>query len=164
MHFRSFSVFAATLFICASTFAHDYKVGDLRIEHPYARATVPHQPSGGAYLNIENLGKQDDKLIAVASPVAKSVEIHTMSMDGNVMRMREVPGIELKPAEKVTMTPGHGYHIMLIGLKQPLKAGDKFPLTLTFEKAGKVEVSVWVEDKTANSGAPATDAMKHHHH
>jgi len=161
MNFRSLSVFAATVFLCVAAFAHDYKAGDLSIVHPYARATVPNQPSGAAYLTIENQGKQNDKLIAASSPIAKSTQIHTMSMDGNVMRMREVGSLDIKPGEKMTMTPGHGYHIMLIGLSQPLKTGDKFPLTLTFEKAGKVEVSVWVEDKGA--GAPA-DSMHHHHH
>lgn len=141
--------------------AHEYKVGDLQVGHPWARTTVPGQPSGGAYLSIENKGKAADKLIAVASPVAKSTEIHTMSMDGNVMKMREVGSIEVKPSEKVAMQPGNGYHIMLIGLSQPLKAGDKIPLTLTFEKAGKLEVSVYVEDKAAKD---AGGSAEHAHH
>jgi copper(I)-binding protein len=164
MHFRSLPVFAAALLISAFAFAHDYKAGDLQIAHPHARATVPHQPSGAAYLSIENKGTKADKLLAVASPVARSAAIHTMTMDGNVMKMREVPSIELKPSEKVVMKPGDGYHIMLLGLNQPLKAGDKFPLTLTFENAGTVEVSVWVEDKAANGSAPAKDAAQHQHH
>ena len=126
--------------------AEDYKLKSLHIADPYARATMPHQPSGGAYLTIENKGDEADKLVAAASPVAKSVEIHTMAMEGDVMKMREVSGIELKPAAKVVMKPGDGYHLMLMGLKQPLKAGDKFPLTLTFEKAGKTEVSVLVQE------------------
>jgi copper(I)-binding protein len=163
MHLRSFSILAASLLISAFALAHDYKAGDLQINHPYARATVPHQPSGGAYLSIENKGSKADKLVAVASPVAASAQIHTMSMDGNVMKMREVPSIEIKPSEKLVMKPGDGYHIMLLGLKQPLKAGDKFPLTLTFENAGKVDVSVWVEDKTANGGSAPADNAPHQH-
>lgn len=153
MQLRSIFAFAAGA-LAAGTLAHahDYKVKDLHIEHPYARATVPHQPSGVAYLTIENKGKDGDRLIAVASPVAKSVEIHTMSMDGNVMKMREVPNIELKPSAKLVMQPGKGYHLMLLGLHRPLKAGDRFPLTLTFEKAGKTEVSVAVEDKKDAEG------------
>jgi copper(I)-binding protein len=87
--------------------------------------------------------------------------MHTMSMDGNVMKMREVSSIELKPSVKVSMKPGDGYHIMLIGLKQPLKIGDKFPLTLTFEKAGKAEVTVWVEDKDQKA-EKKTNAHQHH--
>ena len=81
-------------------------------------------------------------------------------MDGNVMKMREVGSIDIKPAEKITMQPGNGYHIMLIGLSQQLKVGDKIPLTLTFAKAGKVEVMLFVEDKNTGSG----NAMEHMDH
>ena len=70
-----------------------------------------------------------------------------MSMENGVMKMREVSSIELKPGEKVAMQPGDGYHLMLMGLTQQLKVGDKFPMTLTFEKAGTKEVGVWVESK-----------------
>jgi periplasmic copper chaperone A len=148
MQLRSLFMFAAILVVGNFAHAQEYTVKDLRIEHPYARSTVPNQPAGAAYLSIENKGKNADKLIAASSPVAKSVEIHTMSMEGNVMKMREVPNIELKPSAKLVMTPGNGYHLMLLGLRQPLKAGDTFPLTLSFEKAGKSEVSVVVEGKT----------------
>jgi len=140
--------------------AHDYKIGDITIEHPWARTTVPGQPAGGAYLNIENHGKHNDKLIGAISPVVKSVEIHTMSMDGNVMKMREVGSIDIKPGEKITMQPGNGYHIMLIGLSQQLKAGDKIPLTLTFEKSGKLDVTLFVEDNNGATMAPM-DHMQH---
>jgi hypothetical protein len=167
MPFRSFIFplisFVAALSVVASAGAHEYNAGPLRIGHPYARATVPNQSTGGAYLSIENSGKNPDKLVAVASPIANSIGIHTMSMDGNVMRMREVSGIEIKPSDKVVMQPGNGYHIMLTGLKQPLKAGDKFPLTLTFEKAGKVDVSVMVQDKDKEPKA-AKEAAAHQQH
>jgi copper(I)-binding protein len=154
MSLRSVSLLFCALALSVSTHAHEYELGSLHIAHPYARATVPGQPSGGAFLSIENKGKEADKLIGVSTPAAKSAEIHTMAMDGNVMKMREVGEIALPPASTVDMTPGHGYHIMLMGLAQPLKAGDKFPLTLTFQKAGKVEVSVHVTDlsgKTADA-------------
>jgi hypothetical protein len=150
MQFRtlfSLAPLAAALLATALAQAQEYTLKDLRIERPFARATAPYQPSGGAYVSIENKGKTADKLIGAASPVAQSVEIHTMSMEGNVMKMREVDGVELKPSTKVEMKPGDGYHLMLMGLRQPLKAGDKFPLTLNFEKAGKVEVSVTVEER-----------------
>ena len=164
MHFRSILTLAIAFTFGAAAHAHDYKAGDLQIQHPHARATVANQPSGAAYLAIENKGKLADKLIAVSSPVAKSAEIHTMSMDGNVMKMREVDGIDIKPSARVAMQPGHGYHIMLVGLKQALKAGDKFPLTLTFEKSGKVDVSVSVEEKDAKTGKTDADAAAHQHH
>lgn len=162
MQFRSvFSVLVlATL--CATAAAHDYTAGAIQIDHPYARATVPGQPSGGVYMTLENTGKTADRLIAAATPAAKKAEIHTMSMDGNVMKMREVDGVELAPAAKVAMAPGNGYHVMLLGLTQQLKAGDQLPMTLTFEKAGKVEVSVTVQALQAKGQMGAMDHAKQH--
>jgi copper(I)-binding protein len=142
--------FASTLFINSVAIADDYHVGDVYINHPYARASVPGQISGAAYLTLENKGDRADTLISVQSPAVKAVEIHTMSMTDNVMRMREVTHIELKPKEKLSMLPGSSYHIMLIGLTAPLKVGDKFPLILSFKKAGKIETSIVVEDDHAN--------------
>jgi hypothetical protein len=147
MHLRSIFSFIAVFAMTAVASAQEYKAGELRIEHPFARATVPHQPSGAAYMSMENKGKDADKLVSASSPVAKTIEVHTMAMEGNVMRMREVPALELKPSSKIVMRPGEGYHFMLIGLKKPLNAGDKFPLTLNFEKAGRIEVSVTVQAK-----------------
>lgn len=161
MQTRSTFFFAAAMLAASFAHAHDYQLKDLHIGHPYARATAPHQPAAGAYLSVENKGKDADKLVSASSPVAKSVEIHTMSMQDNVMKMREVPGIELQPGAKIAMKPGEGYHLMLIGLKQPLKAGDSFPLTLSFEKAGKTEVSVTVQE---GPGGKAAESGKHGMH
>lgn len=163
MNFRSITLFAASALLAASVGAQEYKVGDLSIDHPYARATVPGQTSGGAYLTLENRGNSADALVAAQSPAAQSVEIHTMAMsDNNVMRMREVSAIDIQPKGKIVMQPGDGYHLMLIGLKAPLKAGDKLPLTLTFRKAGKVETTITVEDGKQKTGAGAAEA--HHSH
>lgn len=151
----------AALALHSAAFAHEYKAGDLRIGHPSARSTKPGQPSAGAYVTIENTGQQADRLLAASSPIAKSTQIHTMAMDGNVMKMREVDGVDLPPNSKVAMQPGDGYHIMLMGLKKPLAAGDKFPMTLRFEKAGKVDVSVKVEDQAATQNKP--DGMMGEH-
>ena len=123
--------------------AAGYRAGNISITDPHARPTVPGQPGGAAYLTLENTGSAD-RLVGVASPVAQSAGIHTMRMDGDIMRMREAGELPLPPAAKVAMKPGMGYHIMLNGLKQPLKEGATFPMTLTFEKAGKVEVTVIV--------------------
>lgn len=158
MKFRFILPLVAAAAFSASTHAQDYKLGDLQITHPYARATVPNQPSGSAYFGIENKGKKSDRLVGIATPLAKSAEIHTMSMEGNVMKMREAEQIEIAPSTRITMKPGEGYHVMLLSLRQPLKVGDKFPLTLTFEKAGKVDVTVSVEDKSAGM-----DHMQHMH-
>ena len=163
MNLRQLSFAALTLLISASSMAHDYRAGDISVDHPYARATVAGQTSGGAYLTLENKGKQGDELISAQSPAAKSVEIHTMSMTAdNVMRMREISSIELKPQEKIVMQPGSGYHIMLLGLKTPLVAGEKVPLTLMFKKAGKVEAFISVEENKAKS--TDTKAEMHHNH
>lgn len=150
MHLRTILAIAATT-IGTLVQAQETRLKDLLIEKPYARATMPNQPVGGAYVTIENKGATADKLIAASTPVAKKVELHTMSMDGNVMKMRGVSNIELKPATRLEMKPGQGYHLMLMGLQQPLKAGDTFPMTLVFEKAGKTEVSVVVQDRHMNA-------------
>lgn len=144
--------------------AQDYQAGALRIDNPIARPTRPGQPSSAAYMTIENSGKTPDRLIGARSPIAKNTEIHSMIMDGNVMKMREVPAIDIQPETTVVMQPGDGYHVMMLGLKKALKPGDKFPLTLTFEKAGKVELSVAVEDIGASHKAhPATGGHHHKH-
>lgn len=167
--FQRLALATALLGATALAQAHEYKLGQLDIGHPYARATVPGQPAAGAYLSIENKGSTPDRLVGVSSPVSKSGEIHTMAMEGNLMKMREVDGgIEVKPGQKVAMQPGNGYHIMLMGLSRPLKAGEKVPMTLTFEKAGKIEVTVNVEDPAAKSGMDNMGDMKdmkgHAHH
>ena len=134
--------------------AHDFTLGSLTIGHPYARPTVPGQSVGGGFMSIANKGP-DDRLLSVTSTVAKSVELHTMSMDGDVMRMRQVEGIALPAGQSVELKPG-ALHMMFIGLKAPLKAGDKVPVTLRFEKAGELTVRVSVQ-------APGADAPAHKH-
>jgi copper(I)-binding protein len=129
--------------------AHGVKAGDLAIGHPYARATAPGQPTGGAYLRVENHGAQADRLVSASADVSKSVELHEMKMEGDVMRMRQVDGVDVPAGQSVVLEPG-GVHVMLIGLKAPLKQGDRFPMTLRFEKAGEVKVEVVVE--AANAG------------
>jgi periplasmic copper chaperone A len=147
MILRPFTALAIAFTFSMSGHAQETKLKDLLIDNPYARATVANQRAGGAYVTIENKGKNADKLVGASSPVAKSVEIHTMTMDGNVMKMREVGQIELPASGRVEMKPGDGYHLMLMGLQQSLKAGDRFPMTLVFEKAGKAEVMVKVQEK-----------------
>jgi len=133
--------------------AHDFKAGAITIGHPYARATAAGQPTGGGFMKFVNAGG-NDKLLSVSAEVSKTVELHEMKMEGDVMRMRQVDGIELQAGKTVELKPG-GYHVMFVGLKAPLKAGDKFPLKLKFEKAGDVTVEVNVE-------VPGADhSMKH---
>lgn len=124
--------------------AHDYSHGSLGIIHPWARFTAPGAPNGAVYLVIENTGAETDRLVGAATPRAEKVEFHATGMDGEVMTMHTREAIEIKPKEIVAFEPG-GLHIMLFKLKSPLVEGEKFPLTLRFEKAGEVMVDVLVE-------------------
>ena len=153
MRFKTLVLATALVTASALTQAHQFKLGSITIGHPYARSTVPGQPAGGGFLKLDNQGG-DDKLLAATSPVSKAVELHTMSMDGDVMRMRQVDAIDLPAGKTVELKPG-GLHMMFVGLKAPLKAGDKFPLVLKFEKAGEVTVEVHVETPKAGDAAPA---------
>ena len=107
------------------------------VTDPWVRGTVPQQQATGAFMQITSA--QGGKLVSASSPVAGVVEIHEMAMDGNVMKMRAIPGLDLPPGKAVDLKPG-GYHVMLMGLKQPLKDGETVPLTLVVEgKDGKQE-------------------------
>lgn len=140
--------FATALLVSSLAAAHEYKVGTLTIEHPWARASVA--ANGAAYMTISNSGTEADELLAAASPVADKVELHTHIMEGEVMKMRPVKAIEVNVGEPAVLKPG-GLHIMLIGLKAPLKEGEKFPMTLTFKNAGTVDVEVAVQSVGANT-------------
>jgi periplasmic copper chaperone A len=108
----------------------------------WARATVPGQDMGGAFLRIVG-GRSDDRLLGASSPLAMAVELHSMRMEGDVMRMRAVESIAVPAGKTVALSPG-GFHLMLMGLNEPLKAGMRLPLTLHFEKAGDVPVEAQV--------------------
>ncbi len=145
-------LFAIAWLAAGSAFAghdHETRVGSLSLSEAWARATVPGQASGAAYLKIRNAGATD-KLVSASAPVADVVELHTHVMDGTTMRMRKVEAIDVTGGATTELKPG-GLHIMLIGLKAPLKAGEKFPLTLKFERAGEVKIEVPVR---AIGGAP----------
>jgi len=133
--------------------AHDFKLGDLVIDHPYATPSLAGTRNGSVYFKgLRNRGGQADRLIAAKSAVAERVELHQMQMDGTIMRMREVPAIELPARTEVNLRYGGAgtHHLMLQGLRQPLKDGDRFDLELVFEKAGTRKVNVWVQ--TPRSG------------
>ena len=157
MNLRSTISGLALAIAAIAAHAHSFKVGDIAIGHPHARATAPGQPTGGAYLRLENHGAQPDRLIAASADVSRSVELHQMAMQGDVMRMRQIAAVELPPNQSVRLEPG-ATHLMLVGLKAPLKEGDRFPMTLTFEKAGEVKVDVVVEGVKP---APMAADMKH---
>lgn len=133
--------------------ADDVTIGSLKVSAPWARATPKGAAVGGGYMTITNTGSMPDRLIGGASEIASRFEVHEMSMDNSVMKMRELAqGLEIKPGEKVEFKPG-SYHVMFMGLKQQLTQGQHFKATLQFEKAGKVEVDFAIEGLGALSPA-----------
>jgi len=137
---------AVSLSIATSAFAHEYKVGDLEIIHPYARATQPNAPVSGGYMTIKNTGTEADHLIGGAADFAGMVQIHEMKMENDVMKMREIEGgLEIPAGGEVVLKPG-GYHVMFMKLKEQLQAGETRKTTLQFEKAGPVDIEFNVED------------------
>ena len=137
--------------------AHDVKVGDIVIDHPYATPTPAGLKTGAGYFKaIKNTGSKPEQLLGAKTPVAASVEMHQMSMDKDIMRMREVSVIEIPANGQIELRHGGlaSYHLMLMGLKAPLKDGDRFPLTLKFKNAGEKEVMVWVQTPKATKEDP----------
>ncbi len=127
--------------------AHDYRFGTLVVDHPYAPPSVAGQPDGSVYIRtLRNGGDQPERLLGASSPVAQSVEIHQMTLDPatQVMRMRAVEAVPVPAQGEVSLKHGGTWHLMLVGLKQPLQHGERIPLTLRFERAGTQEIRVWV--------------------
>jgi hypothetical protein len=143
--------------------AADVTVGGLKISAAWARATPGGASVGGAYMTVTNTGTEPDRLIGGSSDVSKMFQIHQMKMENGIMKMRPVEGgLEIKPGQTVKLDPS-GYHVMLMGLKQPLKKGEHFKATLEFAKAGKVAVDFVVEGIGAMSigGTHPMPGMSH---
>jgi len=135
----------ALLALAGAALAHGYKQGALTITHPWSRETAPGQTVGGGFMVIANTSDADDRLIGASSPAAGKVQIHSMTMTGGVMRMREVPdGLVIPAHGQLKLAPG-GYHLMFIDLKAPLRKGARIPGTLRFRKAGSLKVEFAVE-------------------
>ncbi len=141
---------AALLLIAfaAPASAHQIKVGDLLIIHPWSRATPGQAPNGAVFMKIENQSQAEDKLLSASSDAAAMVQIHEHVMEGDVAKMRPVEFVPLPPQSTTELKPS-GYHIMLMGLKEPLVEYGTFHMTLNFEKAGSVDVEVQVEEAGA---------------
>src|SRR5258706_8031438 len=132
-------------FLAAPALAEEVKAGDLVITQAWSRATPGGAKVGGGYLTIQNKGSAADRLIGGSADVADKVQVHEMATTNGVMTMRPLDkGLSIGPGKTVKLTPG-GYHLMLLDLKSPLKQGDKVPVTLEFEKAGKVKLSLDVQ-------------------
>jgi copper(I)-binding protein len=144
------ALFTAALALAAAT---SHAQTTVKVESPWARPTVQGQAAGGGFLRIVG-GPANDKLVSASADIAGRVELHSMSMDGNVMRMRQIDSIEIPAGKTVDLKPG-GLHVMFMDIKTPLKTGASFPLTLKFEKAGDVKVNVAVQ--------PGPPAAEHKH-
>lgn len=148
---------AVAILVVTPAFAHNgvTHLGPINISMPFTRATLPNAPVGGGFLTIENTGTEADRLVSASSPVAAETQIHEMAMEGDVMKMRQLPdGLDIPAGETVVLAPG-GFHLMFMGLKQPLVEGETVVVTLTFEKAGSVELLLPVQGAAADMPAAA---------
>lgn len=147
----------ASALFAVSTLA---SAADLKVDGAWVRGTVPAQKATGAFMTLTS--KQDAALVGAATPLAEKVEVHEMKMQGDVMKMNAIPRLALPAGEPVALKPG-GYHIMLFGLRQPLKAGDRLPLELTIEEGGKREtVKVDAEIRPLDTNAHQQDMKDMH--
>jgi periplasmic copper chaperone A len=153
----------AAIGVCsaASVWAKDYTVGEIEVDHPWIRASVPGQVNGAGYMKIENGAKKPDRLLAVRSDVAERIELHTIVNEDGVAKMRLAEGGVTIPAEgKVRLAPG-GYHIMFLKLKAPFVEGAEVPATLKFEQAGEIAVKFKVKPAAHNQNS--NDSATHDH-
>ncbi|MFI8383944.1 copper chaperone PCu(A)C [Pseudomonas sp. NPDC079086] len=124
--------------------AHEYTVGELHIAHPWSREMPPVAPTAAAYFVVHNKGAEADRLLSVSTPHAGKAELHEHMHADGVMKMQQVENVTIPAGGEVKFEP-MGYHVMMFNLKQQAKDGERFPLTLTFENAGKVDVEVAVQ-------------------
>lgn len=160
---KTIQLFLASLALCLSQLAaaHDYTAAKLKVNHPWARATVAEQSVGGGFMTISNQGTSDDALIAVKWADSQTVELHRHTMANGVAQMRQVEKIALPAGKSVQLAPG-GLHVMFMALKSPLVVGEKRDAVLVFEKAGELKVQFKVEPLDYKpAGAMAAGAHAH---
>jgi copper(I)-binding protein len=153
---------ASLLFIAASAMAA--QGDDIEIKDAWARATPAGAQTAAVYATLQSA--TGDRLVGVSTPAATQADLHVMSMDNGVMKMRQVDGIDLPAGQAVTLKPG-GFHIMLTGLAKPLAEGQTFPMTLTLANAGAKDVIVTVQKVGAmgpgkSMNMPGMDMPMHH--
>jgi copper(I)-binding protein len=138
------TVLLLSLYLGGEAHAQSAPASTVVVEQPWARATPKGAKTGAAYMTLRNNGASVDRLMSATTPVADQVQLHKVTEDNGVSRMREVHNVELEPGAKIVFKPGE-MHMMLVGLKQPLVEGQALPLTLQFERAGNIEVTVPIE-------------------
>jgi copper(I)-binding protein len=152
---RSIGAVAVLLLAAVSLAAPAARAQSVQVEQPWARATAPHASTAAVYVTIT--ANMADRLIGASTPIATTVQVHDTVMDNGVMRMMPVPGgLQLTTGRKVTLMPG-GYHLMLMGVTQQLKPGERFPLTLHFAYEPPLTVTVVVA--AAGASAPPFSSM-----
>jgi copper(I)-binding protein len=145
---------ALTALLASAAAAHDYKLGDLHIDHPVIRVAHPAARTGAGFMTIMNHGKTADRLVAVETAASTRADLHGTFREGNVMRMRaQASGVVIPAGGSVTFAPG-GLHVMFIGLKAAVPNGSSIRGSLRFEKAGTIEVAFKAE-------AAATPSHQH---
>ena len=137
---------AVVVFTGGAVLAQNYKVADIEVDHVWAPAmTGAKLTNSAAYMRLTDRGTEPDELISASSAVAEKVELHVFNVENGVYGMHRVDSIRVSPGAAATVLQPGGAHVMLEGLKRPLKEGETFPLSLTFKKAGKLNVEVQVE-------------------
>ena len=152
----------ATGLLATSTLAHEFKQGNITIEHPWARPTDKMAKTGAAYFTLKNAGAEPDKLLSVSADVSETADLHQNVTKDGMMTMDRVDAVVVPAKGTAALKPG-GYHVMFTNLKAPFAEGKKFPLTLTFEKVGKVTVEVWIEKPKGGKSGMDMGEMKHDH-
>jgi len=148
---KRFSFWAVTgLFIGLPVLAsgHGYQLGNIKIIHPWAMpaaASIPDGASGMGFMVLRNTGRKADKLLSASTMITKKVELHRYFKNDQPI-MRQTEAMDISASAEVRLEPG-GSHLMLIGLEKPLTEGDRFPITLQFERAGKITVEMFVQMK-----------------
>jgi copper(I)-binding protein len=130
------------------------QTGSVEVEQAWARATPGGAKTAALYMTLVNKGAGEDRLVSVSTPVAGNAELHTSTTENGIMHMAPVTAVAVQPGTPTVLKPG-GYHVMLMNLKAPLVAGQSFPVSLTFEKAGKVEATASVQKVGAMAPGPA---------
>lgn len=160
------AVLLAAAGVALPAWAQSFKAGELEVTQVKAPASRPGQTNGMVRFAVKNHGAAADRLVGVRSAVAAHTELHDMKMDGEVMRMFRIDGIDVPAQSAVELGNGNKLHVMLLQLKEPLKQGEQFELMLQFEKAGELPVQVQVQDVRGGHGAKGEGDKGHdgHHH
>ncbi len=151
---------ALVFFFATSALASDYKVGSVEIANPWSRATPKGTHTAGGYVTIKNIGATPDRLVGGSVEIASRFQMHAMTMDQGVAKMRELKSVEIKPGETIEFKPGAS-HIMFVNLKRQLNKGEHVKGTLIFERAGTIQIEDAVEGIGAQSSGHNVEPMQH---